>query len=76
MRYEVRLFGVPEDRRSIIVEADNEFNAILATGIVLGKALKRNSIKFNASKVRVRSVMPTDKPIQHIHVIHKSLKHT
>lgn len=68
MRYEVLLAGVPLDRHSIVVEAPDPNTAILAAGIVLGKALKRNSIRFNAAAAKVNSVKPTDKPLKYQHI--------
>ena len=72
MRYEILLTGVPKDRHSIIVEANNAYTAIFRAGIVLGKALKRGSIRLDPDKVHVTSVTRTDKPIDDRYVPHNT----
>jgi hypothetical protein len=68
VRFEVKSGGVPTDLRSMIIEADNENDAVFRAGILIGKGLRRRARQLNQgfwglSCARVHSARPTDKPL-------------
>lgn len=71
MRYEVMASGVPEDVRSMIIDADSDMDAAFRAGILIGKGLRRR-VKLGQhwgglSASRIESVFPTGKPLPHQH---------
>lgn len=67
MRYEVLTSGLPENLRSMIVDAPDHHTAILLAGILAGKSLKRRGGHYDPAGFTVLSVLPTDKPLKNQH---------
>lgn len=71
MRYEVLSSGVPDDLRSMIIDADSDMDAVFRAGILIGKGLRRRA-KLGQdwqglSAARIESAFPTGKPLRHQH---------
>ena len=71
MRYEVKASGVPDEVKSLIIDAPTDTDAVFRAGILVGKRLRRGKVAGSAfrgiSGTRVHGAWPTDKPIVKAH---------